>query len=194
MQPPPSPTYSAPSSGYPYNAPSYSQPSYGKQSYGQCGYYGQPKYTVEEKKKKKKKKKKKNKSGGMGIFECAIKFVSFLLGSFFLVALLNCTFTEQFNQEMSLTKEIPSGLFNAMFDFFGCWQKDVAYTKTFVFSGMFITLHICTHVPTVVYCREAASTAARGLAGDRSWPETETGTADRGAEERGGRRCLLHLL
>ncbi|KAI3445580.1 hypothetical protein Pfo_002245 [Paulownia fortunei] len=49
--------------------------------------------------------------------------------------------SEQINQELSLSGKIPSGLFNAMFEFSGCWQKDAAYTKTLAFDGMFITLY-----------------------------------------------------
>ncbi|CAA0841542.1 MACPF domain-containing protein [Striga hermonthica] len=49
--------------------------------------------------------------------------------------------SEQFNQELSLTGKIPSGLFNAMFEFSGCWRKDAAYTKTLAFDGVFITLY-----------------------------------------------------
>lgn len=49
--------------------------------------------------------------------------------------------SEQFNQEMLLTGKIPSGLFNAMFEFTGSWQKDAAYTKTLAFDGVFITLY-----------------------------------------------------
>ncbi|KAH6766491.1 MAC/Perforin domain-containing protein [Perilla frutescens var. hirtella] len=49
--------------------------------------------------------------------------------------------SEQLNQELSLTGKIPSGLFNTMFEFSGCWQKDAAYTKTLAFDGMFITLY-----------------------------------------------------
>ncbi|KAL7119654.1 hypothetical protein ACP275_02G075700 [Erythranthe tilingii] len=49
--------------------------------------------------------------------------------------------SEQLNQELSLTGKIPSGLFNAMFEFSGCWQKDAASTKTLAFDGMFITLY-----------------------------------------------------
>ncbi|GAB2283682.1 hypothetical protein Dimus_018181 [Dionaea muscipula] len=49
--------------------------------------------------------------------------------------------SEQFNQELSLTGKIPSGLFNAMFEFSGCWQKDAAYTKTLAFDGVSITLY-----------------------------------------------------
>ncbi|XWS55324.1 hypothetical protein CRYUN_Cryun10bG0165200 [Craigia yunnanensis] len=49
--------------------------------------------------------------------------------------------SEQFNHEMSLSGKIPSGFFNAMFDFSGCWQKDAVNTKTLAFDGMFITLY-----------------------------------------------------
>lgn len=49
--------------------------------------------------------------------------------------------SEQFNLDISLTGKIPSGLFNAMFDFSGCWQKDAANTKTLAFDGVFITLY-----------------------------------------------------
>ncbi|XVF45927.1 hypothetical protein PTKIN_Ptkin02bG0247200 [Pterospermum kingtungense] len=49
--------------------------------------------------------------------------------------------SEQFNYEMSLAGKIPSGLFNTMFDFSGCWQKDAANTKTLAFDGMFITFY-----------------------------------------------------
>lgn len=48
---------------------------------------------------------------------------------------------EQFNQELSLAGKIPSGLFNAMFEFSSCWQKDAAYTKTLAFDGIFISLY-----------------------------------------------------
>lgn len=48
---------------------------------------------------------------------------------------------EQFNQDISLSGKIPSGLFNAMFDFKGCWQKDAATTKTLAFDGWFITMY-----------------------------------------------------
>ncbi|XVE94197.1 hypothetical protein REPUB_Repub01dG0261000 [Reevesia pubescens] len=49
--------------------------------------------------------------------------------------------SEQFNHEMSLSGKIPSGFFNAMFEFSGCWQKDAVNTKTLAFDGMFITLY-----------------------------------------------------
>ncbi|MED6143135.1 hypothetical protein PIB30_003845 [Stylosanthes scabra] len=68
--------------------------------------------------------------------------------------------SEQFNQELSLTGKIPSGLFNAMFEFSGSWQKDAAHTKTLAFDGVLITLYtvaleksqlvLCDHVKKAV--------------------------------------------
>ncbi|XP_062208139.1 MACPF domain-containing protein At4g24290-like [Phragmites australis] len=49
--------------------------------------------------------------------------------------------SEQFNQELSLSGKIPSGLFNNMFEFTGCWQKDAANTKSLAFDGWCITLY-----------------------------------------------------
>ncbi|PKA53332.1 MACPF domain-containing protein NSL1 [Apostasia shenzhenica] len=49
--------------------------------------------------------------------------------------------SEQFNQELSLSGKIPTGLFNAMFDFRGCWKKDASATKTLCFDGWFVTLY-----------------------------------------------------
>ncbi|CAH9112138.1 unnamed protein product [Cuscuta europaea] len=49
--------------------------------------------------------------------------------------------SEQFNQELSLSGKIPSGLFNAMFGLKGCWQKDAASTKLLAFDGWFISLY-----------------------------------------------------
>lgn len=49
--------------------------------------------------------------------------------------------SEQFNQEMSLSGKIPSGLFNAMFDYRGSWKKDASATKRLCFDGWFITLY-----------------------------------------------------
>ncbi|KAK6923676.1 Membrane attack complex component/perforin (MACPF) domain [Dillenia turbinata] len=64
--------------------------------------------------------------------------------------------SEQFNQEVGLSGKIPSGYFNASFDFTNCWQKDAAYTKTLAFDGVCITLYsialdkaqftLCDHV------------------------------------------------
>ncbi|KAM7252449.1 hypothetical protein ACFE04_024332 [Oxalis oulophora] len=59
--------------------------------------------------------------------------------------------SEQFNQEISLTGKVPSGLFNAMFEFSACWQKDAANTKTLAFDGVFITLYtIALDKPQIV--------------------------------------------
>ncbi|KAG9140367.1 hypothetical protein Leryth_019602 [Lithospermum erythrorhizon] len=49
--------------------------------------------------------------------------------------------SEMFNQELSLAGKIPSGPFNSMFGFKGCWQKDAASTKILAFDGYFITLY-----------------------------------------------------
>ncbi|OMO65190.1 hypothetical protein COLO4_31428 [Corchorus olitorius] len=49
--------------------------------------------------------------------------------------------SEKFNQYLSLSGKIPSGLFNAMFDFKGCWQKDASSTKSLALDGCFITLY-----------------------------------------------------
>ncbi|KAI3962485.1 hypothetical protein MKW92_020205 [Papaver armeniacum] len=49
--------------------------------------------------------------------------------------------SEQFNQELSLSGKIPPGLFNAMFGFQGCWQKDAAATKCLAFDGWSIALY-----------------------------------------------------
>ncbi|KAG8383912.1 hypothetical protein BUALT_Bualt04G0063400 [Buddleja alternifolia] len=49
--------------------------------------------------------------------------------------------SEQFNQELSLSSKIPTGHFNAAFEFTGCWQKDAAFTKSLAFDGVFITLY-----------------------------------------------------
>lgn len=48
---------------------------------------------------------------------------------------------EQLNQSLSLSGKIPSGLFNSMFDFKGCWQKDAASTKSVCFDGWFVELY-----------------------------------------------------
>nr|XP_043629518.1 MACPF domain-containing protein At4g24290 [Erigeron canadensis] len=68
--------------------------------------------------------------------------------------------SEQFNQEISLTGKIPSGLFNAMFEFSGSWQKDASSTKALAFDGVFISLYtvaleksqlvLCDHVKKAV--------------------------------------------
>ncbi|XVF27602.1 hypothetical protein REPUB_Repub14bG0122400 [Reevesia pubescens] len=49
--------------------------------------------------------------------------------------------SEKFNQDLSLSGKIPSGLFNAMFEFKGCWQKDATAAKSLALDGWFITLY-----------------------------------------------------
>ncbi|KAF8030180.1 hypothetical protein BT93_E2576 [Corymbia citriodora subsp. variegata] len=49
--------------------------------------------------------------------------------------------SEHFNQELSLSGKIPSGIFNAMFNFTGCWQKDALAVKGLAFDGLFMTLY-----------------------------------------------------
>ncbi|KAL8248210.1 hypothetical protein R6Q59_005078 [Mikania micrantha] len=49
--------------------------------------------------------------------------------------------SEQFNQEISLSGKIPSGFFNSMFGYKGCWQKDAPATKNLAFDGWFINLY-----------------------------------------------------
>ncbi|OAY33229.1 MACPF domain-containing protein At4g24290 [Manihot esculenta] len=68
--------------------------------------------------------------------------------------------SEQFNQELSLSGKIPSGHFNAAFEFTGVWQIDAANTKALAFDGVFITLYnialeksqlvLCDHVKKAV--------------------------------------------
>nr|GMC64494.1 MACPF domain-containing protein At4g24290-like [Ipomoea batatas] len=68
--------------------------------------------------------------------------------------------SEQFNQELGLSGKIPTGHFNAAFEFTGCWQKDAAYTKALAFDGVFISLYsialeksqvaLCDHVKQAV--------------------------------------------
>ena len=68
--------------------------------------------------------------------------------------------SEQFNQELSLSGKIPSGHFNAAFEFSRVWQKDAANTKALAFDGVNITLYsialeksqvmLCDHVKEAV--------------------------------------------
>ncbi|KAJ6751225.1 hypothetical protein OIU85_001721 [Salix viminalis] len=61
--------------------------------------------------------------------------------------------SEQFNQELSLSGKIPSGHFNAAFEFSGVWQKDAANTKALAFDGVNITLYsIALEKSQVVLC------------------------------------------
>ncbi|XP_030460153.1 MACPF domain-containing protein NSL1-like [Syzygium oleosum] len=49
--------------------------------------------------------------------------------------------SEHFNQELSLSGKIPSGIFNSMFDFKSCWQKDATAVKSLAVDGWFMTLY-----------------------------------------------------
>ncbi|EEF50828.1 conserved hypothetical protein [Ricinus communis] len=49
--------------------------------------------------------------------------------------------SEKFNQDLCLSGKIPSGLFNAMFDFRGYWQKDASSVKSLAYDGWFISLY-----------------------------------------------------
>ncbi|KAJ6754739.1 MACPF DOMAIN-CONTAINING PROTEIN CAD1 [Salix purpurea] len=79
--------------------------------------------------------------------------------------------SEQFNQELSLSGKIPSGHFNAAFEFSGVWQKDAANTKALAFDGVNITLYsialeksqfvLCDHVKEAVPSSWEPSALAR---------------------------------
>lgn len=62
--------------------------------------------------------------------------------------------SEQFNQELSLSGKIPSGLFNHMFEFPNCWQKDAANTKSLAFDGWFITLYTVALTKSQIVLRD----------------------------------------
>ncbi|XVE48551.1 hypothetical protein DITRI_Ditri01bG0010700 [Diplodiscus trichospermus] len=66
----------------------------------------------------------------------------------------------KFNHEMSLSSKIPSGFFNAMFDFSGCWQKDEVNTKTLAFDGIFITLYTVSMENSLIKLREHVKKSA----------------------------------
>ncbi|KAJ4965764.1 hypothetical protein NE237_017613 [Protea cynaroides] len=61
---------------------------------------------------------------------------------------------EQFNQEISLSGKIPSGLFNSMFEFSSCWQKDAANTKALAFDGWFITMYTVALTKSQIVLRD----------------------------------------
>ncbi|KAH9330224.1 hypothetical protein KI387_002332, partial [Taxus chinensis] len=49
--------------------------------------------------------------------------------------------SEHFNEELDIAGRIPSGVFNAMFEFTGSWLKDASDTQHLAFDGWFITLY-----------------------------------------------------
>ncbi|KAJ1264021.1 hypothetical protein BS78_09G231100 [Paspalum vaginatum] len=48
---------------------------------------------------------------------------------------------EQVNRSLSLAGKIPSGAFNAMFDYRGCWHRDAAATRSLCFDARFVELY-----------------------------------------------------
>ncbi|XP_044963029.1 MACPF domain-containing protein NSL1-like [Hordeum vulgare subsp. vulgare] len=48
---------------------------------------------------------------------------------------------EHVNQSLSLTGKIPSGPFNAMFDYRGCWHRDAAATRSLCFDARLVELY-----------------------------------------------------
>lgn len=81
-------------------------------------------------------------TNGMPLFiPCMFHVTYMIIPPAFDICFITLQMSEQMNQELSLTGKIPSGLFNTMFEFSGCWQKDAANTKTLAFDGMFITLY-----------------------------------------------------
>lgn len=67
--------------------------------------------------------------------------------------------SEHINQELSLSGKIPSGMFNAMFDFSGYWQKDAANTKALAFDGWFITLYTVALAKSQIVLRDHVKSA-----------------------------------
>ncbi|KAF5205030.1 Macpf domain-containing protein [Thalictrum thalictroides] len=62
--------------------------------------------------------------------------------------------SEQFNHDLSLTGKIPSGLFNSMFNFQNCWQKDATSVKSLAYDGWFITLYNIALARSQIVLRE----------------------------------------
>lgn len=49
--------------------------------------------------------------------------------------------SELLNQKSSIQGKIPSGYFNALFEFSGAWLDDAMDTKHLAFDGYFISLY-----------------------------------------------------
>ncbi|CAN8291017.1 unnamed protein product [Cochlearia groenlandica] len=62
--------------------------------------------------------------------------------------------SEKFNQDMSLSGKIPSGMFNSMFDLTKCWQKDASSVKKLAYDGWFISLYSVELVRSQVTLRD----------------------------------------
>ncbi|KAJ9558625.1 hypothetical protein OSB04_013239 [Centaurea solstitialis] len=66
---------------------------------------------------------------------------------------------EQFNHDVSLSGRIPTGQFNAAFEFTGSWQKDAANTKALAIDGVFITLYSITLEKSQITLRDHVKNA-----------------------------------
>lgn len=62
--------------------------------------------------------------------------------------------SEKFNQDMSLSGKIPSGMFNTMFELKEGWQKDASSVKTLSYDGWFISLYSVELVRSQVTLRD----------------------------------------
>ncbi|CAA7015753.1 unnamed protein product [Microthlaspi erraticum] len=62
--------------------------------------------------------------------------------------------SEKFNQDMSLSGKIPSGMFNSMFYLSKSWQKDASSVKTLAYDGWFISLYSVELVRSQVTLRD----------------------------------------
>lgn len=67
--------------------------------------------------------------------------------------------SEQFNQGLSLSGKIPSGLFNSMFNFSGSWQRDASATKCLALDGWFYTLYTVELSRSQLILKEEVKTA-----------------------------------
>ncbi|CAN6354412.1 unnamed protein product [Urochloa humidicola] len=61
---------------------------------------------------------------------------------------------EQVNRSLSLAGKIPSGAFNAMFDYRGCWHRDAASTRALCFDGRSVELYTVEAVRSQLALRE----------------------------------------
>ncbi|CAL4894800.1 unnamed protein product [Urochloa decumbens] len=62
---------------------------------------------------------------------------------------------EQVNRSLSLAgNKIPSGAFNAMFDYRGCWHRDAASTRSLCFDGRSVELYTVEAVRSQLALRE----------------------------------------
>lgn len=62
--------------------------------------------------------------------------------------------SELLNQKSAIQGKIPSGYFNALFDFSGDWFHDAADTKYLAFDGYFISLYYLHLIASPLVLRE----------------------------------------